>query len=75
MHPTCPPRLWQALLVAAGAVFWGPPESAISEAIAHAHEPLYSHYNADEGLPELRAALQGKIEQENGLRGVSLPWH
>jgi hypothetical protein len=65
--------LRQALpLAAAGAVFWGPPEAAISEAVAHAHEPLYSHYNADEGLPELRAALQRKVEQENGLRGVRL---
>lgn len=38
--------------------------------MAHAHEPLYSHYGPDEGLPDLRAALQRKIEEENGLRGV-----
>lgn len=54
----------------AGAVFWGPPKGAIAEAVAHAHEPLYSAYGPDEGLPELRAALQRKIEQENSLRGV-----
>ena len=59
-------------LLRAGAVFWGPPKGAIAEAVAHAHEPLYSAYGPDEGLPELRAALQRKIEQENGLRGVEL---
>ena len=49
---------------------WGPPKGAIAEAVAHAHEPLYSAYGPDEGLPELRGALQRKIEQENGLQGV-----
>jgi aspartate/methionine/tyrosine aminotransferase len=34
---------------------------------------MYSHYGPDEGLPELRTALQRKIEDENGLRGVSGP--
>lgn len=53
-----------------GAVFWGPPQEAITEAAAHATEPMYSHYGPDEGLPELRAALQKKIEDENGLQGV-----
>ena len=57
-------------LLHAGAVFWGPPRGAIADAVAHAHEPLYSAYGPDEGLPELRAALQRKIEQENNLRGV-----
>ncbi len=53
-------------------MFWGPPKGAIAEAVAHAHEPLYSAYGPDEGLPELRAALQRKTEQENGLRGVGI---
>lgn len=55
----------------AGAVHWGPPAEAIAEAAAHATDPSYSAYGPDEGLPELRAALQEKIERDNGLTGVS----
>ncbi len=58
----------------AGAVHWGPPVEAITEAAAHATESAYSSYGPDEGMPELRAALQKKIEDENGLRGVGCPF-
>ena len=54
----------------AGAVHWGPPAEAIAEAASHATEPSFSAYGPDEGLPELRSALQEKIERDNGLSGV-----
>lgn len=54
----------------AGAVHWGPPAEAIAEAASHATEPSYSAYGPDEGLPQLRSALQEKIERDNGLAGV-----
>ena len=57
--------------VVAGAVHWGPPAEAIADAAANATDPSYSAYGPDEGLPELRSALQEKIEQDNGLSGVS----
>lgn len=57
----------------AGAVHWGPPTEAIAEAASHATEPSYSAYGPDEGLPELRSALQEKIERDNGLTGVCPP--
>ena len=56
--------------LSAGAVHWGPPAEAIAEAAAHATDPSYSSYGPDEGLPELRAALQQKIERDNALAGV-----
>jgi aspartate/methionine/tyrosine aminotransferase len=54
----------------AGAVHWGPPTEAIADAAAHATDPSYSSYGPDEGIPELRAAVQEKIERNNGLAGV-----
>ena len=57
--------------VVAGAVHWGPPAEAIADAAANATDPSYSAYGPDEGLPELRSALQEKIERDNGLSGVS----
>jgi hypothetical protein len=57
----------------AGAVFWGPPREAIAEAAERAcSDPAYSQYGPDEGMPELRAALQTKIKEQNGLHGVSV---
>lgn len=56
--------------VFSGAVHWGPPVEAIREAASHATEPSYSAYGPDEGLPELRSALQEKVERDNGLSGV-----
>ena len=58
-------------MVIAGAVHWGPPAEAIADAAANATDPSYSAYGPDEGLPELRSALQEKIERDNGLSGVS----
>ena len=40
---------------------------------AAADEPICEcRYNVDEGHPDLRAALQDKIETQNGLHGVCL---
>ncbi|CAL5224308.1 g6975 [Coccomyxa viridis] len=58
--------------LAQGAVHWGPPAEAIAEAASHATEPSYSAYGPDEGLPELRSALQEKIERDNGLTGYNV---
>lgn len=53
-------------------MFWGPPREAIATAAEQAcNDPAYSQYGPDEGMPELRAALQEKIEEQNGLQGVS----
>ena len=54
----------------AGQVYWGPPDQALKEAAAVVSDLETSRYNTDEGRPELRAALQAKIEKENGLQGV-----
>ena len=54
----------------AGATFWKPPQVALDAAAAAADDIVSCRYNADEGVPELRAALQEKIERENGLHGV-----
>ena len=44
------------------------------EAAAEAvHDAASSMYDTDEGLAELRAALQDKIERENGLHGSGPP--
>lgn len=59
--------------LAQGAVFWGPPGEAISAAAEQAcNDPAYSQYGPDEGMPELRAALLKKIEEQNGLQGYSV---
>ncbi|KAK9918752.1 hypothetical protein WJX75_006606 [Coccomyxa subellipsoidea] len=59
--------------LAQGAVFWGPPREAIAEAAERAcSDPAYSQYGPDEGMPELRAALQTKIKEQNGLHGYSV---
>ena len=68
--PVRGPNISHSACLGAGAVHWGPPAEAIVDAAAHATHPSYSSYGPDEGMPELRAALQEKIEQDNGLTGV-----
>ncbi|KAK9809123.1 hypothetical protein WJX72_009699 [[Myrmecia] bisecta] len=58
--------------LAQGVVYWMPPESAIKAAVAKATDPALSVYGADEGMPELTAALRHKLAAENGLTGYSV---
>ena len=53
-----------------GAVFWAPPEEAITDTAAHALDPPYSQYGNDEGISELRTALEQKVRDVNKLEGV-----
>jgi aspartate/methionine/tyrosine aminotransferase len=43
-----------------GIVYWQPPEEALEKVRGLIDEPATSNYGADEGLPELRAALLEK---------------
>ena len=51
-------------------MFWAPPEEAITNAAAHALDPPYSQYGNDEGISELRSALEQKVRDVNKLEGV-----
>ncbi|KAJ1632477.1 pyridoxal phosphate-dependent transferase [Pavlovales sp. CCMP2436] len=58
--------------LAQGVVHWQPPEEALEaarEAVGLAPTHLYS---ADEGIPELRAALRASLASEHGLEGVEV---
>jgi katanin p60 ATPase-containing subunit A1 len=55
------------LSLAQGIVHWPPPPEALAAACAAAEDPSSCLYCADDGLPELRAALKQKLERENGL--------
>eukprot|EP00966_Prymnesium_polylepis_P165569 3827277-Prymnesium_polylepis.1 len=55
------------LSLAQGIVHWPPPQEALTAAQAAVMETSTSLYGADDGLPELRAALKEKIKTENGL--------
>ncbi|KAL1522517.1 hypothetical protein AB1Y20_017504 [Prymnesium parvum] len=55
------------LSLAQGIVHWPPPAEALSAAQAAVLETTTSLYGADDGLPELRAALKEKVQKENGL--------
>ena len=55
------------LSLAQGIVHWSPPEEALQAARAAVGEPSVSLYCADDGLPELRAALKLKLAEENGI--------
>ena len=61
------------LSLAQGIVHWDPPAAAVAAAAALVQTELHavSQYGADDGLPQLRDALRQKIQQENGLAGVS----
>ncbi|KAH9557698.1 hypothetical protein CY35_07G098900 [Sphagnum magellanicum] len=55
-----------------GIVYWQPPEEALEKVRGLIDEPATSNYGADEGLPELRAALLEKLKQENKLTNSSV---
>ena len=42
-------------------VYWQPPEQALDKVKELVWEPSISRYGADEGIPELRAALIKKV--------------
>lgn len=62
------------LSLAQGAVYWSPPAETIAEAatLVAKSPKLCSSYGPDPGIPELRAALRKKVEQENKLSGVEV---
>ena len=55
------------LSLAQGIVHWAPPEEAVAVARAAVGLPETSLYGADDGLPDLRAALKKKLATENGI--------
>ncbi|KAL3921133.1 MAG: hypothetical protein SGPRY_005006, partial [Prymnesium sp.] len=55
------------LSLAQGIVHWPPPPSALAAAQSQVLSAETSLYGADDGLPELRAALKRKVQQDNGL--------
>ncbi|XP_077211914.1 aromatic aminotransferase ISS1-like [Tasmannia lanceolata] len=61
-----------AISLAQGVVYWQPPENALEKIKEIIREPSTSRYGADEGLPELRAALTEKLRRENGLHKSSV---
>ncbi|PON58907.1 L-threonine-O-3-phosphate decarboxylase [Trema orientale] len=58
--------------LAQGIVYWQPPKEALNKVKELVWEPLISKYGADEGIPELRAALLKKLRQENKLHKSSV---
>uniref|UniRef100_A0A7S1XR07 Aminotransferase class I/classII large domain-containing protein n=1 Tax=Phaeomonas parva TaxID=124430 RepID=A0A7S1XR07_9STRA len=60
------------LSLAQGIVYWGPPAEALGDAAAAVSQSVTSAYGADDGAPELRQKIQGKLEAENGLSGVQV---
>ncbi|XP_078432303.1 pyridoxal phosphate (PLP)-dependent transferases superfamily protein [Wolffia australiana] len=61
-----------AISLAQGVVYWQPPETALEKVGRMVWDPIVSRYGADEGLPELRAALLKKISSENNLNKSSI---
>jgi len=58
--------------LAQGIVHWSPPPSALEAAVDAKSVSASSSYGADEGDPDLRAALQRKLAKVNHLEGVSV---
>lgn len=56
-----------AMSLAQGVVYWQPPKHALEKVKELVWDPSISRYGADEGLPELREALQKKLSEENKL--------
>lgn len=46
---------------------WQPPEKALDKVKEIVWDPMVSSYGPDEGIPELRLALQKKLLEENKL--------
>eukprot|EP00947_MAST-08B_sp_MAST-8B-sp1_P005920 g5920.t1 len=55
------------LSLAQGIVHWDPPPQALDRAAEAVRLPQTSAYGPDDGMPELKARLQTKISEENGL--------
>jgi len=55
------------LSLAQGIVHWSPPPEALASAAQLVGEHSTSLYGADDGLPEVRAALKTKLAQENSI--------
>ncbi|KAH9297970.1 hypothetical protein KI387_029652, partial [Taxus chinensis] len=53
--------------LAQGVVYWQPPQQALEKVKDAIWHPSTSNYGPDEGLPELRQALVGKLRRENNL--------
>ena len=66
-------ELWQErggiFSLAQGVVYWNPPQAATEAMVAALNEPdnQLHMYGPDEGLLELRTALEDKTARENGL--------
>eukprot|EP00850_Spirogloea_muscicola_P002590 SM000010S04228 [mRNA] locus=s10:291796:294415:- [translate_table: standard] len=58
--------------LAQGIVHWAPPIEALEEAKEAVFKPSVSGYAADDGIPELKAALLKKIKEENNLVDSSI---
>eukprot|EP00850_Spirogloea_muscicola_P018069 SM000162S02347 [mRNA] locus=s162:37678:40298:+ [translate_table: standard] len=58
--------------LAQGIVHWAPPPEALQEAKEAVFKPSVSGYAADDGIPELKAALLKKIREENNLVDSSI---
>eukprot|EP00850_Spirogloea_muscicola_P021539 SM000253S09028 [mRNA] locus=s253:40424:43594:+ [translate_table: standard] len=58
--------------LAQGIVHWAPPTEALQEAKEAVFKPSVSGYAADDGIPELKAALLKKIKEENNLVDSSI---
>ncbi|OIW17129.1 hypothetical protein TanjilG_27283 [Lupinus angustifolius] len=55
-----------------GVVYWQPPKQALEKVKELVWEPSISRYGADEGIPELRAALVKKLRLQNNLHKSSV---
>mmetsp|Transcript_71576 Transcript_71576/g.226056 ORF Transcript_71576/g.226056 Transcript_71576/m.226056 type:complete len:317 (+) Transcript_71576:37-987(+) len=55
------------LSLAQGITHWQPPASALDAAVVAVKERATSSYGADDGAADLKAALQTKLAEENGL--------
>ncbi|XP_010532140.1 PREDICTED: uncharacterized protein LOC104808212 [Tarenaya hassleriana] len=60
-------ELKNPMSLAQGVVYWQPPEQALEKVKELVWDPLVSSYGPDEGIPELREALQKKLCEENKL--------
>ncbi|KAL0826253.1 hypothetical protein Bca101_049930 [Brassica carinata] len=60
-------ELTNPMSLAQGVVHWQPPQKALDKVKDIVWDPIVSSYGPDEGIPELRHALQIKLRQENKL--------
>ncbi|CAF2060245.1 hypothetical protein Bca4012_100210 [Brassica carinata] len=60
-------ELTNPMSLAQGVVYWQPPQKALDKVKELVWDPAISSYGPDEGLPELRQALQKKLREENKL--------